>query len=66
MRNDHVFDGLVGGRYPTPEELEYHMRHAHKLRARAFGELTRAAREWLGNAFRRRPARPATAKLQHC
>jgi hypothetical protein len=66
MRNDHVFYGLVGGRHPTPEELEHHMREAHKLRARAFGELTRSAGEWLAGVFRRRPARPAQAKLQHC
>ena len=61
MRNDHVFYGHIGGRYPTAEELEHHMREAHRLRAVAFGELARAAREQLVRLFRR-PVR----KLQPC
>jgi hypothetical protein len=62
MRNDHVFYGLVGGRHPTPDELEFHMREAHRLRAQAFGDLFRAAGERVKALFRRRPA----AKLQPC
>jgi hypothetical protein len=62
MRNDHVFYGHIGGRYPTPEELEHAMRAAHRLRSEAAHELFLAAREWARGLFRRRPA----AKLQTC
>jgi hypothetical protein len=62
MRIDHVFYGNVGGRYPTPEELDDAMRAARRLRAEAAHQLLRGALEWLRGALRRRPA----AKLQTC
>jgi hypothetical protein len=62
MRNDHVFYGHIGGRYPTPEELEVAMRAAHRMRSEAAHDLMRGALERLRGLFRRRPA----AKLQTC
>jgi hypothetical protein len=62
MRNDHVFYGHVGGRYPTPEELDDAMRAARRLRSEAAHALFQEAREWLRSLFRRRPA----TKLQPC
>lgn len=62
MRNDHVFYGHIGGRYPTEAEIEHSMREAHRLRAEAAHALLRELVRWVGAAFRRRRA----AKLQHC
>jgi len=62
MRNDHVFYGHIGGRYPTAEEIEHSMREAHRLRAETAHSLLRDFVRWVGAAFRRRPA----PKLQHC
>ena len=62
MRNDHVFYGHVGGRYPTADEIEYHVHAAHRLRAEALRELLRDVFARLAGVFRRRPA----AKLQTC
>ena len=61
MRNDHVFYGHIGGRYPTADEIEHHLHAAHRLRAEALHELLRDAFHRLASAFRR----PAP-KLQHC
>ena len=57
MRNDHVFYGNVGGRYPT-----------RALRSEALHHGLRRAREWLVAAFRRRvvPGGTRPAKVQHC
>jgi hypothetical protein len=62
MRNDHVFYGLVGGRYPTAEELEASMRAAHRMRSETAYLLWREARERLAGLFRRR----VTPKFQTC
>lgn len=62
MRNDHVFYGHVGGRYPTAEEVDYHVHAAHRLRAEALGELLHDIFARVAGLFRRRPA----AKLQTC
>jgi hypothetical protein len=62
MRNDHVFYGHIGGRYPTAEEIEYHVHAARRLRSEAISELLRDAFGRLASVFRRRPA----AKLQTC
>lgn len=61
MRNDHVFYGHIGGRYPTADEIEHHLHAAHRLRSEALHELLRDAFHRLASAFRR----PA-AKLQQC
>ncbi len=61
MRNDHVFYGHIGGRYPTREEIEYHVHEAHRLRSEAVHELLRDALRRLARVFRR-----AAPKLQHC
>jgi hypothetical protein len=61
MRNDHVFYGHIGGRYPTADEIEHHLHAAHRLRAEAVHELLRDAFRRLVSVFRR----PAP-KLQHC
>ena len=62
MRNDHVFYGHIGGRYPAPDEVEYHVHAAHRLRAEAIHGLLHDAFRRLAALFRRRPA----AKLQTC
>jgi hypothetical protein len=62
MRNDHVFYGDIGGRYPTADEIDYHVHAAHRLRAEAVHELLGDAFRRLADLFRRRPA----AKLQTC
>lgn len=61
MRNDHVFYGHIGGRYPTADEIEHYVHAAHRLRAEAVHDL-------LGDAFRRLAGlfRRPTPKLQHC
>ena len=59
MRNDHVFYGHIGGRYPTADELEHHLHAAHRLRAEAVHELLR-------DAFRRLVSVFPAPKLQHC
>lgn len=66
MRRDHVFYGHLGGRDPTPEEIERHIRAAHRLRAEALHELLRGARERLLRVFRRSPATAVASKLQRC
>jgi hypothetical protein len=62
MRNDHVFYGHVGGRYPTADEIEASMREARRLRAEAAYLLLQDARERLASLFRRGRA----PKLQTC
>jgi hypothetical protein len=62
MRNDHVFYGHIGGRYPTADEIEVSMREARRLRSEAAYLLWRDLRERLAGLVRRRPA----AKLQAC
>jgi hypothetical protein len=62
MRSDHVFYGLVGGRYPTADELEASMRAAHRMRSEMAYVLWRGLRERVAGLLRRRPA----AKLQTC
>ena len=68
MRNDHVFYGNVGGRYPTHDEIEHHLQAARALRSEALHHGLRRAREWLVAAFRRRvvPGGTRPAKVQHC
>jgi len=62
MRNDHVFYGSVGGRYPTADEIDYHVRAARRLRAEAVNGLLHGLFARLAGLFRRRPA----PKLQPC
>ena len=62
MRNDHVFYGHIGGRYPTADEIEHHLHAAHRLRAEALHELLHGVFARLAGLFRRRPA----GKLQTC
>lgn len=62
MRKDHVFYGNIGGRHPTDDEMEFHLRAARRLRSEAVHALLARAGEWLAGIFRRRPA----VKLQHC
>jgi len=62
MRNDHVFYGHIGGRYPTADELDYHVHAAHRLRAEAVHGLLHDVFARLAGLFRRRPA----AKPQTC
>ena len=62
MRNDHVFYGHIGGRYPTAEAIEHHVHAARRLRAEALHELLHGVFARLAGLFRRRPA----AKLQTC
>ena len=61
MRNDHVFYGHIGGRYPTADEIEHHLHAAHRLRAEALHELLRDAFHRLASVFRRQ-----APKLRHC
>lgn len=61
MRNDHVFYGHVGGRYPTHEEIEVHLHEAHRLRSEAVHGLLREAFQRLASVFRRQ-----APKLQRC
>jgi hypothetical protein len=62
MRNDHVYYGLVGGRYPTFEEIEASMSAARRMRSEMAYLLWRELRERVAGLLRRRPA----AKLQTC
>jgi hypothetical protein len=62
MRNDHVFYGHIGGRHPTADEIDYHVRAARRLRAEALHGLLDHIFARLAGLFRRRPA----AKLQTC
>ena len=62
MRNDHVFYGHIGGRYPTADEIDYHVHAARRLRSEALHELLHNAFARLARLFRRRSA----ARLQTC
>jgi len=61
MRNDHVFYGHIGSRYPTAEEIEHHLHAARRLRSDALHELLRNAWRSIASLFRRE-----APKLQHC
>ena len=62
MRNDHVFYGQIGGRYPTTDEIVYHVDAARRLRAEAVHGLLHGAFRRLAELIRRRPQ----AKLETC
>ena len=64
MRNDHVFYGHVGGRHPTPEEVEQHMLEARRLRAVALHDVLRERFRRLAALFHRRPGGEAPDLLR--
>jgi hypothetical protein len=68
MRNDHVFYGHIGGRYPTADEIEHHLHAAHRLRAEAVHELLDGVSRRVADGLRRlaNAFRRPTAKLEHC
>ena len=49
MRNDHTSNPL-GGRYPTPDDIERAVRAAHRLRAEAVHSYLKRAANGLARA----------------
>lgn len=66
MRRDHEFYSHLGDPGPTPEEIERHIRAAHRLRAEALRDLFRGARGLILRVFRRPSATAVASKLQRC
>ena len=64
MRSDHAFPRS----FPTPEEIERAMRHAHRMRSEAVHGYLRRAVEWLGGIVRPKAVKAGgrAPAPQHC
>ena len=63
MRNDRPFSAMPEVRYPTREEVRWHMQQSARMRSEAVHELLHRAAAWIGRAFRelgRAPVRSGT------
>jgi hypothetical protein len=63
MRNDRSFSAMPEFRYPTREEVRWHMQQSARMRSEAVHALLHRAVAWIGSAvrgLRRAPVRSGT------